>query len=215
MLTRLCQGMHGRGRYMDRTIQQRHRRFPLPSFLLASVGVLCLFLGTSPVIAQKIYKSVDKDGNVTYSTTPSPDAVSTEEVSIKSGTSTPRTRQPATAPEVAEDKQSEAEPAKQAVTSKSEPVADTVDLSKHSLDELDNRCDVARERKIAPLRKEEIEKCKADKRNDPGWCERFFIDYGEGGRTVHGAMRPRMFDDLPECVDALNERNRRARSGNR
>ena len=116
---------------------------------------------------------------------------------------------------MADEKKSEAEPAKQAVTLKPEPVADTVDPSKYSMDELDNRCDVARERKIAPLRKEEIEKCKADKRNDPGWCERFFIDYGEGGRTVHGAMRPRMFDDLPECVDALNERNRRARSGER
>ncbi len=152
---------------------------------------------------------------MTYSTTPPPDAVSTEEVSIKSGTSTPRTQQPATAPEVAEVKQSEVEPTKQTVTSKPEPVADTVDLSKYSLGELDDRCNVARERKIAPLRKEEIAKCKADRHNDPEFCERFFKDYGDGGRTVHGAVRPRMFDDLPECVDALNERNRRARSGNR
>ncbi len=141
--------------------------------------------------------------------------MSIEEIHIESGTSTPRTKQPATATERAEGKQSEVEPAKKTVTSKPEPVAATVDLSSFSLDELDSRCDVARERKIAPLRKEEIEKCKADKRNDPGWCDRFFKDYGEGGRTVHGAVRPRMFDDLPECVDALNERNRRARSGDR
>lgn len=200
---------------MGSTCRRRHRRsyllFSWPAFVVA----ISIYLLASPTIAQKIYKSVDKDGNVTYSTTPPPDAVSIEEVHIESGTSTPQTKQPATATERAEGKQSEVEPTKQVVTLRPEPVAETVNLSNHSLDELDNRCDVARERKISPLRKEEIEKCKADKSNDPDWCDRFFNDYGEGGRTVHGAMRPRMFDDLPECVDALNERNRRARSGDR
>ncbi len=200
---------------MGSTCRRRHRRsyllFSWPAFFVA----ISIYLLASPTIAQKIYKSVDKDGNVTYSTTPPPDAVSIEEIHIESGTSTPRTKQPATATERAEGKQSEVEPAKKTVTSKPEPVAATVDLSSFSLDELDSRCDVARERKIAPLRKEEIEKCKADRHNDPEFCERFFKDYGEGGRTVHGAVRPRMFDDLPECVDALNERNRRARSGDR
>ncbi|MGI9569566.1 MAG: hypothetical protein ACR2PH_07495, partial [Desulfobulbia bacterium] len=80
-----------------------------------------------------------------------------------------------------------------------------------SLDELDKRCDTAREEKIAPLRESEIEKCKEGKRNDPDWCERFYADYGDGGKSRQGAYRPRMFDDLPECVDALNERNRRGR----
>ena len=200
---------------MGSTCRRRHRRsyllFSWPAFVVA----ISIYLLASPTIAQKIYKSVDKDGNVTYSTTPPPDAVSIEEVHIESGTSTPQTKQPATATERAEGKQSEVEPATQVVTLRPEPVAETVNLSNHSLDELDNRCDVAREHKIAPLRKEEIEKCKADKSNDPDRCDRFFNDYGEGGRTVHGAMRPRMFDDLPECVDALNERNRRARSGDR
>ena len=30
-------------------------------------------------------------------------------------------------------------------------------------------------------------------------------------RTQQGTIRPRMFDDLPECVQALNERNERSR----
>ncbi len=64
---------------------------------------------------------------------------------------------------------------------------------------------------IAPIREAEIVKCKEDNREDPAFCERFYADLGEGGRTVAGAMRPRMFDDLPQCVDALNERNRRGR----
>ena len=75
--------------------------------------------------------------------------------------------------------------------------------------ELDARCEAAREAKIAPLREAEIENCKADRRNDPAFCESFNADFGEGGRTVTGALRPRMFDDLPECVEALEMRNRR------
>lgn len=68
--------------------------------------------------------------------------------------------------------------------------------------ELDARCEAAREAQLKPLREAEIASCKADKRNDPAWCERFNKDYGQGGRTIHGAPRPRMFDDLPECVAA-------------
>jgi hypothetical protein len=64
---------------------------------------------------------------------------------------------------------------------------------------------------IAPLRTAEIAECKASKRNDPAWCERFNADFGEGGRNINGSVRPRMFDDLPECVDALRERNGRGR----
>jgi hypothetical protein len=64
---------------------------------------------------------------------------------------------------------------------------------------------------IAPLRTAEIEKCKQDKREDPAFCEQFNADFGEGGRTVSGTMRPRMFDDLPQCVEAMEEINRRKR----
>jgi hypothetical protein len=84
-------------------------------------------------------------------------------------------------------------------------------ISEMSLEDLDRRCDHAREEKIAPLREAAIEECKQGKRNDPEWCERFNADFGEGGKTVNGTYRPRMFDDIQECVDALNERNRRGR----
>ena len=84
-------------------------------------------------------------------------------------------------------------------------------IDQMSLEDLDRRCEEARERKIRPLREAEIARCKEDKRNDPAWCERFNADFGEGGRTVAGTVRPRMFDDLHECVDALSERNRRGR----
>ncbi len=80
-----------------------------------------------------------------------------------------------------------------------------------SVPDLDLRCDEAREEMIAPLRETAIAECKQDKRRDPEWCERFNADFGEGGRTESGSIRPRMFDDLPECIEALEEKNRRGR----
>ena len=89
------------------------------------------------------------------------------------------------------------------------PLFEKIDIANMSLADLDLRCEDAREKMIAPLREAEIAKCKQDRTNDPAWCERFNADYGDGGRTVSGSIRPRMFDDLPECVDAMQERNRR------
>ena len=85
------------------------------------------------------------------------------------------------------------------------------DVADLSLGDLDLRCDEAREKMIAPLREAEIEKCKQDKREDPAFCERYNADFGEGGRTVSGSIRPRMFDDLPECNEALEEKHRPGR----
>jgi len=78
-----------------------------------------------------------------------------------------------------------------------------------SLDELDRRCEDARQEKIAPLRQAEIANCKKQKDKDPAWCERFYVDYGAGGKTEYGGYRPGMFHDLPECIDAHEERRRR------
>lgn len=81
------------------------------------------------------------------------------------------------------------------------PVADM------TLAQLDQRCEAAREARIAPLREAEIENCKAQPKNDPEFCDRHNADFGDGGRNVNGSVRPRMFDDLPEWVEALQERN--------
>jgi hypothetical protein len=70
------------------------------------------------------------------------------------------------------------------------------------IESLEQQCELAREAKIKPLRDAEIAKCQADKRNDPAYCERYWSDYGDAGRTVDGRFRPRLFDDLPECVAA-------------
>ena len=88
--------------------------------------------------------------------------------------------------------------------------AEKVDPESVPLEELERRCEQAREDKLAPLRAAEIARCRADKRNDPAFCERFWRDYGESTRTPDGKFVPRKFHDLPECLTAERERRRRA-----
>jgi len=71
--------------------------------------------------------------------------------------------------------------------------------------ELDQACEDARSRKLQPIRQQKIKECKADKKNDPKWCEQFYADYGDGGRDGPN-FRKRKFDNLPECVKAEKAR---------
>ena len=68
--------------------------------------------------------------------------------------------------------------------------------------ELEQRCEEMRENRIRPLREAEIEKCKEDETKDPAWCERYYKDYGNATRGPEGKYTPRMFNDLPPCVQA-------------
>ena len=83
--------------------------------------------------------------------------------------------------------------------------------SSYSLAELDVFCDEARERVIAPLRSTAIAECKVTHRRNPEYCERFYADFGDAGITAAGVVRPRAFDDLPECGVAEQERTDRNR----
>ena len=156
-----------------------------------------------------VYKWVDEDGVVHFSDAPPADADPADAETLVIPKSPPALEpaqpapRPATVSKTTEDKQAEQ-------SQKEKSLAyENIDISKMSLVDLDSRCEEAREKAIAPLREAEIAKCKQDKRNDPAWCERFNADYGDGGRTASGSIRPRMFDDLPECVEALQEKNRR------
>lgn len=71
---------------------------------------------------------------------------------------------------------------------------------------LEAKCEAEREAKIKPLRDAGIAQCKADQNNDPGYCERFWKDYGNAKRGANGGTIPRMFDDLPICVAAFKAR---------
>ena len=179
----------------------------------ARQAAVCLVLGLTAALTcgaafsqQTVYKWTDEDGVVHFGEQP-PAGVDAERITTAAG---PERPPPAPAPAMA---MPEAEADEPAVNPRDDPVpaAEVTSVADLSLQELDARCERAREAKIAPLRAAEIESCKRDTRNDPAWCESFNADFGEGGRTVTGAIRPRMFDDLPECVEALDERNRRGR----
>ena len=79
-----------------------------------------------------------------------------------------------------------------------------------SLGKIKQRCQQARETKIAPLREAAIEECVSSRRSSRTQedCERKCRDFGEGGGTVTGGFRPGMFNDLPECVEYLEVRDR-------
>ena len=94
------------------------------------------------------------------------------------------------------------------------PVMAAEDLTAQqaSVQELEQRCEEMRENRIRPLREAEIEKCKTDETKDPAWCERYYKDYGNATRGPEGKYTPRMFDDLPPCVQA-REKKTATRSG--
>jgi hypothetical protein len=76
-----------------------------------------------------------------------------------------------------------------------------------SLQELEQRCEAAREANIAPLREEAIEECVVHRTNNRRsgdvreHCERFYRGFGAGGRTESGGFRQRMFHNIPECLE--------------
>ncbi|MEO1201781.1 MAG: DUF4124 domain-containing protein [Pseudomonadota bacterium] len=171
---------------------------------MATTGILfvVLLLAANAWAQQSVYKWVDDDGVVHFGAAPPP-GVPAERITTDPAPPAPTQglapREPRPQSPTAAPADAPPAPAPEAPTP----------ISELPLEELDRRCEQARAAKIAPLKAAEIARCKAEPRTDPAFCEQFNADFGEGGRTVSGAMRPRMFDDLPECVTALEERNRR------
>jgi len=160
------------------------------------VGVLCLFVFAG-LSAQTVYKTVDESGHATYSTSPPPDGVAAE-VMIVEPAPLPGFVPPPT-------RKSAAEPG----TAPAMPQVREVQYADMSLEELDAGCETAREARIAPIRTRETAQCKAS-RTDPDICDRYYQDLGEPRANPDGTLSPRMFDDLPECKLAEDERLRRA-----
>ena len=185
--------------------------------MLANNGGRVILLGIILTVAcasvnaqQTVFRWVDEDGVVHFSDAP-PD----ESEAVESETFTTEKPPPSIAPAqpvVKSPAASETEGEKQSAPPEIEtpPLVRKVDIATLSVADLDRRCEDAREKLIAPLREAEIAKCNQQEDTDPARCERFYADYGDGGRTASGGTFPPMFHDLPECVDALEERRRRA-----
>jgi hypothetical protein len=84
-----------------------------------------------------------------------------------------------------------------------------------SLEELHQRCEAAREAKLAPLREEAIQECVSRPRSTRtrAECEAFYRDFGQGGGTVGGGFRAPMFIDVPECQEYFAEQDRQNQAG--
>jgi len=177
---------------------------------LTAVLIIGLLTSQASVYAQqKIYKWVDEEGVVhfseeppgespeseveTFTTDPAPRYVPPAQTTLKS---------PSVSETVVKDQSAKSE-------FQIRPPAEEIDNTEMSLWDLDRRCEDAREEKIAPLREAEIAKCIETETCDQAWCETMWADYGDPTRTVSGALTPRVFHDLPECVEALDERHRR------
>lgn len=172
------------------------------------VGVLFLISAFGGASAQEtVYKWVDEDGVVHFGESP-PAGVDAEVITTSAApTVVPRETAPPPGPAASKAPTARAN----APTPDNPPVEAPVPISELSLEELDARCETAREKLIAPLREAEINRCKAEPRTDPASCERVNADFGAAVRTVNGGFTPRMFHDIPPCLDAHNERNRRPR----
>ena len=160
------------------------------------------------VLAQDVFKWTDETGVVHYGESVPAGVKNYERVNIAPSPAAPTPRRPQVAdrPEVSESDSTLPTPTVPTSAAANEPV------SAMSLKELDRICEDARERKIAPLRAAAIEECQmTSQRDDPEYCGRFYATFGEAVRLSNGATRPRMFNELPECVQA--EQERRNRSG--
>jgi hypothetical protein len=89
--------------------------------------------------------------------------------------------------------------------------------SEPSLAQLLQRCEAAREVKLAPLREQAIQDCVSRPRStrNRAQCEEFYRDFGQGGGTVGGGFRAPMFIEVPECQEYFAEQDRQNRAGRR
>ena len=174
------------------------------------LGIILMVACASVNAQQTVFRWVDEDGVVHFSDAPPDESAAVESETIT--TEKPPPYVTPAQPVVKSPAASEMDREMQSVQPEIEtpPLVRKVDIATLSVADLDRRCEDAREKLIAPLREAEIAKCNQQEDTDPARCERFYVDYGDGGRTASGGTFPPMFHDLPECVDALEERRRRA-----
>ncbi len=79
--------------------------------------------------------------------------------------------------------------------------------SEKELVELNKQCEIAREKKLKPLREDLVKQCVTEQRNSNDYCTYYYSTYGDAIFHANGTVQPRMFHDLPECLKAFNYSN--------
>jgi hypothetical protein len=75
------------------------------------------------------------------------------------------------------------------------------------LNNLDKACADARVAKLTPIRAQMVEKCVTEEKRNRTVCEAEMSTYGNGNNNRLGAPVNVMFLDLPECVNARQQRD--------
>jgi len=174
-----------------------------------SLGIILTVVCASVYAQQTVYKWVDEEGIVHFGEEPLGES-SKVEVEVFTTDPAPPYEPPAQTT-IKSPSASESDVENQSAQPEVQirPLVKKIDITEMSLADLDRRCEDAREERIAPSREAEIAKCIQTGTGDQAWCDAFWADYGDARRTVSGVLIPRLFHDLPECVEALEERNRR------
>jgi len=176
---------------------------------VCALGIILTVVCASAYAQQTVYKWVDEDGVVHFSEEP---PVESPEVEVDVITTDPAPRYvPPAQTTIKSPSASATHVENQSAQPETQvrPLIKEIDIAEMSLADLDRRCEDAREKRIAPLREAEIAKCVQTETGDQAWCETFWADYGDPRQTVSGGLIPRLFHDLPECIEAWEERNRR------
>ena len=178
-------------------------------FTVLALGMILVLVCGSVYAQQKVYRWVDEEGVVHFSEEPPGESTKVEVEAFTTDPAPPYVppAQTAVKSPSASEKDVENQTAQPEIQTP-RPVKET-DITDMSLSDLDRRCEDAREEKIAPFREAEIAKCIETETGDQAWCGTFWADYGDATRTGSSAFTPRLFHDLPECTEALDERHRR------
>jgi hypothetical protein len=79
-----------------------------------------------------------------------------------------------------------------------------------SAEQWEAMCEREREKRIAPERAAAIERCIEQQNKNPDYCQRYFSDFGSA-RRVDNYIVPRLYDDLPACIEARKARREKSR----
>jgi hypothetical protein len=174
-----------------------------------ALGIILTVVCASVYAQQTVYKWVDEEGVVHFGEAPPKESPKVEVEVITTDPAPPYVPPAQTTIKSASPSEPVGEDQSAQPEIQVHPPVKQIDITEMSLADLDRRCEAAREKIIAPLRKAEIAKCIQTGTGDQAWCETFWADYGDSQRTKSGVFIPRQFNDIPECVEAQDERNRR------
>jgi len=174
-----------------------------------ALGIILTVVCASVYAQQKVYKWVDEEGVVHFSEEPPGESPKAEVETFTTDPAPPYVPPAQTTIKSPSASESDVENQTVQPEAQTRPLVKEVDITEMSLSDLDRRCEVVREERIAPLREAEIANCIQTETGDQAWCETFWADYGDSQRTATGGFTARLFHDLPECEEAWEERNRR------